>query len=80
VPLNDYCALNMYDDHDDLVVMQRVGVGFHAQFRGDAGGANPLKRKQYRIHIYLTTHDTPVPIFTTSMTVFLLSTTATCQH
>jgi len=64
IPVNDYCVLNIYDDHGELVVLQRVGVGFYAQFRGDtlhAGGANPLKRKQYRIHIYLTTPDTPVP-------------------
>jgi hypothetical protein len=64
IPVNDYCVLNIYDEHGELVVLQRVGVGFYAQFRGDtlhAGGANPLKRKQYRIHIYLTTPDTPVP-------------------
>lgn len=64
VPLNDYCVLNIYDEHGELEVMQRVSAGFYAQFRGDtlhAGGANQLKRKQYRIHIYLTTPDTPVP-------------------
>lgn len=65
LPLNDYCRyMNIYDDHGELLVMQRVGIGFYAQFRGDtlhAGGANQLKRNQYRLHIYLSTPDTPVP-------------------
>jgi hypothetical protein len=64
VPLNAFCVLDIYDESGKCVVSQHVNVGFFAQFRGDtlhAGGANILSFHQFRLHIYLTTPNTPVP-------------------